>query len=120
MISEERVRKVFTELVAIDSESFGEKEIGGIVAARLRELGLEVITDAGTDPAFLQAHPDSFPNIFGRLKGTVPGEPVSTHPPYYARINFTAAHFDKFYESYPSVTEGTPMYIAPEDRILIW
>ena len=56
----------------------------------------------------------------GNDNHTVPGEPVSTHPPYYARINFTAAHFDKFYESYPSVTEGTPMYIAPEDRILPW
>ena len=30
------------------------------------------------------------------------------------------AHFDEFYLTYPSVTEGTPMYIAPEDRVLIW
>ena len=28
MISEERIREVFTELVDIDSESFSEKEIG--------------------------------------------------------------------------------------------
>ena len=76
MISEERIRKVFTELAAIDSESFGEKEIGENVTGWLRELGLDVITYAGTDPAFLQAHPDSFPNIFGTLKGTVPGKPV--------------------------------------------
>lgn len=45
---------------------------------------------------------------------------VDTHPPYYVRINFTLAHFDEFYKTYPSVTEGTPMYIAPEDRILAW
>ena len=45
---------------------------------------------------------------------------VDTHPPYYVRINFCAAHFDEFYQTYPSVKEGTPMYIAPEDRILIW
>lgn len=51
---------------------------------------------------------------------TQPGVPVDPHPPYYVRVNFTAAHFDKFYEIYPSVTEGTPMYIAPEDRILAW
>ena len=76
MISEERIREVFTELAAIDSESFQEKEIGENVAGRLRELGLEVVTDAGTDPAFLRAHPDSFTNIFGRLKGNIPGEPV--------------------------------------------
>ena len=76
MISEERIREVFTELVAIDSESFSEKEIGENVARRLRKLGLDLITDGSTDPAFLQAHPDSFPNIFGRLKGNIPEEPV--------------------------------------------
>jgi putative endopeptidase len=42
------------------------------------------------------------------------------HPPYHVRINFTVAFFDEFYQAYPSVTEGTPMYIAPEDRILVW
>lgn len=45
---------------------------------------------------------------------------VDPHPPYYVRINFTAAQFDEFYQAYPSVKEGTPMYIAPEDRNLIW
>ena len=45
---------------------------------------------------------------------------VDSHPPYYVRINFCVAHFDEFYQTYPSVKEGTPMYIAPEDRILIW
>ena len=76
MISEKRIRALFTELAAIDSESFGEKQIGENVTARLKALGLEVITEAGTDPTFLEAHPDSFPNIFGRLKGTIPGEPA--------------------------------------------
>ena len=52
MISEERIREVFTELVAIDSESFSEKEIGENVTRRLRKLGLDVITDGSTDPAF--------------------------------------------------------------------
>ena len=45
---------------------------------------------------------------------------VDSHPPYYVRINFTVARFDEFYRAYPSVTEGTPMYAAPEDRILVW
>ena len=45
---------------------------------------------------------------------------VEVHPPHYFRINFTLPHFDEFYQTYPSVTEGTPMYIAPEDRILPW
>ena len=45
------------------------------------------------------------------------GTPI---PPYHVRVNFTLAHFDEFYETYPSVKEGTPMYIAPEERILVW
>ena len=46
--------------------------------------------------------------------------PDDPHPPYYVRANFPLAHFDEFYLTYPSVTKGTPMYIAPEDRILAW
>ena len=42
------------------------------------------------------------------------------HPLCYLRVNFTVQHFDEFYQTYPSVTEGTPMYLAPEDRILVW
>ena len=44
-------------------------------------------------------------------------------PPYSMgdiRVCFCVAHFDKFYRAYPSVTVGTPMYIAPEGRILAW
>ena len=45
---------------------------------------------------------------------------VNPHPPYHVRVNFTLAHFDEFYETYPTVTEGTPVYIAPEDRVLVY
>ena len=45
---------------------------------------------------------------------------VDPHPPSYVRINYTVAHFEEFYRTYPTVTEGTPMYIAPENRILAW
>ena len=45
MISEERIRSAFLELAAIDSESYREKAIGKAVTARLRALGLEVITE---------------------------------------------------------------------------
>ena len=45
---------------------------------------------------------------------------INPHAPYHVRVNFTLAHFDEFYETYPAVTEGTPMYLAPEDRILVW
>ena len=42
------------------------------------------------------------------------------HPYCYLRVNFTVQHFDEFYQTYPSVKEGTPMYLAPENRILVW
>lgn len=45
---------------------------------------------------------------------------TNPHPIPYIRVNFTVQHFDEFYQTYPSVTEGTPMYLAPEDRLLIW
>ena len=57
---------------------------------------------------------------YGVLSRPDPYGGVDPHPPYHVRINFTLAHFDEFYETYPSVTEGTPVYLAPEDRALIW
>ena len=54
-------------------------------------------------------------------ESTIPGDvKENPHPLPYIRINFTVQHFDEFYQTYPSVTEGTPMYMAPEDRLLIW
>ena len=44
----------------------------------------------------------------------------STHPSDYIRIDFTLRQTDEFYQTYSSVKEGTPMYIAPEDRVLVW
>ncbi len=51
------------------------------------------------------------------LQECISGNP---HPLPYIRVNYVVAQFDEFYETYPSVREGTPMYVAPEDRILIW
>ena len=42
------------------------------------------------------------------------------HPSPFVRVNLTVQMMDEFYETYPSVVEGTPMYLAPEDRLLIW
>ena len=38
---------------------------------------------------------------------------------YYARTNVPVQQFDEFYEAY-DVKEGDAMYLAPEDRLLIW
>ena len=42
------------------------------------------------------------------------------HPADYIRANFVVQMFDEFYETYPEVVEGTAMYRAPEDRVMVW
>lgn len=42
------------------------------------------------------------------------------HPSLFVRANFTVQFMEEFYETYPSVVEGTPMYLPPEERELIW
>ncbi len=41
------------------------------------------------------------------------------HPLSYLRVNVTVQQFDEFYETY-GIKEGDNMYLAPEDRILVW
>lgn len=41
------------------------------------------------------------------------------HPLNYLRINVTLQQYDKFNETY-DIKEGDNMYLAPEDRILVW
>lgn len=41
------------------------------------------------------------------------------HPLPFLRTNITVSQFDEFYEAY-DVKEGDGMYLAPEDRILVW
>ena len=43
-----------------------------------------------------------------------------SHPVGYVRANYVVQQFDEFYETYPSVVEGTGMYVAPEDRVAVW
>ena len=43
-----------------------------------------------------------------------------THPAPFIRLNYISPQFGAFYLTYPSVQEGTPMLIAPENRELIW
>lgn len=44
---------------------------------------------------------------------------ADTHPINYLRANIPIQQFDKFVEEY-DVKPGDKMYLAPEDRILIW
>lgn len=41
------------------------------------------------------------------------------HPLDYARTNVPVQQFEEFYETY-DIKEGDNMYLAPEDRLLIW
>ena len=41
------------------------------------------------------------------------------HPLEYSRTNVPVQQFEEFYETY-GVKEGDNMYLAPEDRLLIW
>ena len=41
------------------------------------------------------------------------------HPMSYLRINCTLQQFDEFLDCY-GITEGDGMYLAPEDRVIIW
>lgn len=41
------------------------------------------------------------------------------HPLSYLRTNVTVQQFDEFYDIF-DVQEGDNMYLAPEDRILVW
>ncbi len=41
------------------------------------------------------------------------------HPKFYLRTNVTVQQFDEFYEAY-DIKPGDNMYLAPEERILVW
>ena len=41
------------------------------------------------------------------------------HPLGFFRTNVTLQQFDKFFETY-GIGPGDGMYLAPEDRILVW
>ena len=74
-INKNRLLRRFSDYVAIDSETYSERELGDQVVRDLQRLGVSVRTDT-TDEAFLAAHPGSFPNIHGFLRGTTEGETV--------------------------------------------
>ena len=41
------------------------------------------------------------------------------HPKFYLRTNVTVQQFDEFYEAF-NIKPGDNMYLAPEERILVW
>lgn len=77
-VDRDRVREEFFRLTAFDAESFHESKIASYVKRKLIQLGLTVEED-GAAAKIAQAHPeskDTASNLYGYLKGTVPGQPL--------------------------------------------
>lgn len=69
---------------------------------------------------------DKFFKKYAQMNGClgVYSEELSTlkqdeHPLEYARTNVPVQQFEEFYETY-DVKEGDNMYLAPQDRLIIW
>ena len=77
-VDRDRVREEFFRLTAFDAESFHESKIASYVKRKLIQLGLTVEED-GAAAKIAKAHPeskDTASNLYGYLKGTVPGQPL--------------------------------------------
>ena len=102
----------------------GKVKIGEVLADM---TGMSLSLDLAKKEAHFDY--DAFFSSFARFFTCYMSEPLTVippdvetnpHPLPYIRVNFTVQRFEEFYKAYPSVTEGTPMYLAPEDRLLIW
>ena len=77
-INRERILDEFQRLVSFDSPSYQEKAIADYLKEKLLSLGLEVKEDNAAKELFSEDNTriDAASNIYGYLKGNVPGEPV--------------------------------------------
>ena len=71
MINRDRMINEFSELVAIDSPSYGEREMTDVLIRKLRELGFEVTEDGAAAKTGGNAG-----NIYAYLPGDIEAEPV--------------------------------------------
>lgn len=64
---------------------------------------------------------DQYANIYAKVEpeANLMVELTDTHPLAYLRINVNLQMFDMIYDIY-GITEDDGMYLAPEDRIVIW
>jgi tripeptide aminopeptidase len=70
-INEQRIRQEFSDLVLLDSVSFRERQMADILTGKLRQIGFRVKEDHIGAKIGGNAG-----NLYGFLKGTVPGEPI--------------------------------------------
>ena len=64
---------------------------------------------------------DQYANIYAKVEpeANLMVDLIDTHPLAYLRINVNLQMFDMIYDIY-GITEDDGMYLAPEDRIVIW
>ena len=119
----EAIKKQISSMEVFDGVySDGEKQIGEFLAD-LTGMSLTMDIARNTENFDYDAYFRAFAYFFSQSIPSANLSPESAHyihPYCYLRINFAVQHFEEFYKTYPSVTEGTPMYLAPEDRILVW
>ena len=71
LINSKRITDEFMELVSIDSVSFRERKMADCLVRKLKEMGFEVYEDSAG-----RAFGSDTGNIYGFLKGTIPGQPL--------------------------------------------
>ncbi|MDF2588573.1 MAG: peptidase T-like protein [Anaerocolumna sp.] len=71
MIKKERIISEFSELVAIDSPSFGEREIADLLKNKLLHIGFHVTEDEAG-----KLFGSNCGNLYGFLKGEISGTPI--------------------------------------------
>lgn len=79
MINKERMLKEFKYLVSIDSQSFGERRMADYLKNCLEDLGFAVREDDAGERLKELFHTEmeqTTGNLYGFLKGMVPGEPL--------------------------------------------
>lgn len=70
-IDEESIKQEFAELVAMDSFFFSERQIADCLTEKLKSLGFTVTEDEAG-----KIYGGNAGNLYGFLKGTLPGKPV--------------------------------------------
>ena len=70
-MNRERIISEFTELVEIDSPSFGERKIADVLKRKLESIGFSVTEDEAGG-----VYGSDCGNLYGFLQGEIPGEPL--------------------------------------------